>query len=102
MRVQDLKGKRLGGLVSVGLLSRPIPHCFASHGADPHGFTVDLGQPDERDLRIVRDRMLKCGAKTATILPGQEPLAEAGLQVIQSQATYEGGYWNTTAIARYV
>src|SRR5688572_11334460 len=102
MRVQELKGKRLGGLVSGGLDSCTITHWLSSHGAEPHCFTVDLGQPDEPDLNAVTDRMLKCGAKTATILPGQDPLAEAGLQVIQSQATYEGGYWNTTAIARYV
>ena len=102
MRVQDLKGKKLGGLVSGGLDSCTITHWLTSHGAEPHCFTVDLGQPDEPDLNAIADRMLQCGAKTATILPGQEPLAEAGLQVIQSQATYEGGYWNTTAIARYV
>jgi argininosuccinate synthase len=46
--------------------------------------------------------MLACGAASAAILAGQEPLAEAGLRVIQAQAKYEGGYWNTTAIARYV
>ena len=102
MRVQDLKGKRLGGLVSGGLDSCTITHWLASHGAEPHCFTVDLGQPDEPDLDVIQDRMLICGAKTAAILPGQEPLAEAGLKVIQAQATYEGGYWNTTAIARYV
>jgi argininosuccinate synthase len=36
------------------------------------------------------------------VIPGQEALAAAGLQVIQAQARYEGGYWNTTGIARYV
>ena len=46
--------------------------------------------------------MLACGAVSATVLPGQEALAEAGLKVIQARAQYEGGYWNTTAIARYV
>src|SRR5262249_26509715 len=35
-------------------------------------------------------------------LPAREALAEAGLKVIQAQALYEGRYWNTTGIARYV
>ena len=47
-------------------------------------------------------RMLGSGAESAHIVPGQDALAEAGLKVIQSQARYEGGYWNTTGIARPV
>jgi argininosuccinate synthase len=44
--------------------------------------------------------MIGCGASEAVIVPGREALAKAGLKVIQSQARYEGGYWNTTGIAR--
>jgi argininosuccinate synthase len=102
MRIEDLKGKKVGGLVSGGLDSCTITHWLKSNGAEPHCFTVDLGQPDEPDLERVRERMLACGAASATILPGQAPLVEAGLKVIQAQARYEGGYWNTTGIARYV
>ncbi|MBN8550528.1 MAG: argininosuccinate synthase, partial [Deltaproteobacteria bacterium] len=36
------------------------------------------------------------------LLDARRELAEAGLKVIQSQAWYEGRYWNTTGIARYV
>ena len=102
MRVEDLKGKKLGGLVSGGLDSCTITHWLRAQGAEPHCFTVDLGQPDEPDLEVVRQRMLACGAASAAVLPGQEPLVEAGLKVIQAQAKYEGDYWNTTGIARYV
>jgi argininosuccinate synthase len=102
MRVEDLKGRKAGGLVSGGLDSCTITHWLRSRGAEPHCFTVDLGQPDEPDLDAVRQRMLACGAVSAHILEGKAPLAEAGLKVIQAQARYEGGYWNTTAIARYV
>ncbi len=102
MRIEELKGKRVGGLVSGGLDSCTITHWLRAQGAEPHCFTVDLGQPDEPDLEAVRERMLACGAATAHVLPGQDALAEAGLSVIQAQARYEGGYWNTTAIARYV
>jgi len=102
MRVEDLKDRKIGGLVSGGLDSCTITHWLRAQGAEPHCFTVDLGQPDEPDLEIVRQRMLACGAASAAVLPGQEPLAEAGLHVIQGQAKYEGDYWNTTGIARYV
>ena len=101
MRVEELKGKKIGGLVSGGLDSCTITHWLRSQGAEPYCFTVDLGQPDEPDLDAVRRRMLACGAVSADILEGKAPLAEAGLKVIQAQAKYEGGYWNTTAIARY-
>ncbi|HEX2035742.1 MAG TPA: argininosuccinate synthase [Chloroflexota bacterium] len=102
MRIDDLKGQKIGGLVSGGLDSCTITHWLRAHGAEPHCFTVDLGQPDEPDLEAVRQRMLACGAADARILQGQAPLVEAGLKVIQAQAKYEGEYWNTTAIARYV
>jgi argininosuccinate synthase len=102
MRVEDLKGKKLGGLVSGGLDSTTITHWLREQGAEPHCITLDLGQPDEPDLEVVRQRMLACGAASATVIDGRQALAEAGLQVLQAQARYEGGYWNTTGIARYV
>ncbi|CAA9226668.1 MAG: Argininosuccinate synthase [uncultured Chloroflexi bacterium] len=102
MRVEDLKGKKIGGLVSGGLDSTTITHWLRAQGAEPHCITLDLGQPDEPDLDVVRQRMLACGAASAVVLDGKEALAEAGLKVIQAQARYEGGYWNTTGIARYV
>ena len=102
MRISDLRGVRIGGLVSGGLDSCTITHWLQANGAEPHCYTLDLGQPDESNLEEVRRRMLACGAVAAHVIDGREALAEAGLQVIQSQARYEGGYWNTTGIARYV
>ena len=89
-----------GGAVSGGLDSCTTTHWLCSKGIDVKCFTVDLGQPDEENIEVISNRMISCGASEAVIIPGQEPLAEAGLKVIQSQAKYEGGYWNTTGIAR--
>ena len=100
--LQDRGVKVLGGAVSGGLDSCTATHWLHSKGFSVHCFTVDLGQPDEDSLDTVKSRMLACGAEAATVLPGQEALAEAGLKVIQAQARYEGGYWNTTGIARPV
>ena len=91
-----------GGAVSGGLDSCTVTHWLNERGVDVHALTVDLGQPDEDNLDDVAERMIECGASHADVLDGREALAEAGLQVIQSQARYEGGYWNTTGIARPV
>jgi len=96
------EGVIFGGAVSGGLDSCTVTHWLYKHGVDVKCFTVDLGQPDEENLQFVADRMISCGASDATIIPGQKSLAEAGLKVVQSQARYEGGYWNTTGIARPV
>ncbi len=90
------------GAVSGGLDSCTVAHWLSEKGVDVHCFTVDLGQPDEKKLDDVSTRMLGSGAKSSNILDGKNDLAEAGLKVIQSQARYEGGYWNTTGIARPV
>jgi len=102
---RELKEKnvtKIGGAASGGLDSCAATHWLASKGFSVHCYTVDLGQPDEEDLDAVRVRMLGCGATAATIISGQEALADAGLKVLQAQARYEGGYWNTTGTARPV
>jgi argininosuccinate synthase len=79
-----------------------VSHWLTGKGFDVRCYTVDLAQPDEESLEAVRQRMEACGATVAEVVDGREALAEAGLKVIQSQARYEGGYWNTTGIARPV
>ena len=86
--------------MSGGLDSCTVTHWLKSKGFSVHCYTVDLGQPDEESLDAVKERMLGSGAESAQIVEGQDALAVAGLKVIQSQARYEGGYWNTTGIAR--
>ena len=61
-----------------------------------------MGQPDERNMDEICERMLACGAQEAVIVDAKDELAMAGIKVSQSQAKYEGGYWNTTGIARHV
>ena len=90
----------IGGAVSGGLDSCTVSHWLKEKGFEVRAFTVDLGQPDEENLEAIADRMIGCGAADAAIVPGTRPLARAGLRVLQSQARYEGGYWNTTGIAR--
>lgn len=100
--LQDKNVKLVGGAVSGGLDSCTVTHWLTSKGFEVTGGTVDLGQPDEENIDTIADRMISCGAVDAFIVPAHEQLAEAGLNVIQAQARYEGGYWNTTGIARPV
>ena len=102
MKINQLKGKSVGIAVSGGLDSCTITRWLVDHGVDVFCFTANLGQPDEKDMNEIRNRMLDCGALDSTVVVAVDQLAEAGLQLIQAQATYEGGYWNTTGIARHI
>tara|TARA_B100000945_G_scaffold321605_1_gene337537 strand:- start:12564 stop:13829 length:1266 start_codon:yes stop_codon:yes gene_type:complete len=96
------KNINLVGAVSGGLDSCTITSWLKEKGFNLKCLTVDLGQPDEENIEAVADRMKACGATEAFIVNGLDKLAQFGLKVIQSQAKYEGGYWNTTGIARPV
>ncbi len=100
--IYQLTGKTVGAAVSGGLDSCTITKWLVDKGVNVVCFTADLGQPDERDVDEIRERMLACGAKEAVIIDAKDALAEEGLRLIQCQAMYEGGYWNTTGIARHV
>ncbi|MDA8393296.1 MAG: argininosuccinate synthase [Actinomycetota bacterium] len=102
MNVQQLKGSTVGFLASGGLDSVTITRWLTDNGVNVVSFTADLGQPDEPDLEAVRHRMLGSGAVDAVVLPLRTEIAEAGLAAVQAQARYEGGYWNTTPLGRYV
>lgn len=100
MQRKDLVGKKVAALVSGGLDSTTIIHWLSKAGVDVLAITVDLGQPDETNMNDIPRRMKVAGAKDAILIDGKKVLAEYMMQVIQGQAYYEGGYWNTTGIAR--
>ena len=102
MNIHQLKGKTVGAAVSGGLDSCTITKWLVDNGVNVVCFTADLGQPDERDVEEIRKRMQACGAQEAVIVDAKDDLAEAGIRLIQCQAMYEGGYWNTTGIARHI
>lgn len=102
MNASDLKGKTIAFAGSGGLDSCTITRWLTDLGVKVVSVTLDLGQPDESSLEEVRQRMLAAGAVDAVVMDGRAALAEEGLKVVQSQARYEGDYWNTTGIARHV
>ncbi len=101
MTVDDLKREKVGLCVSGGLDSRTLARKLTDLGLEVLCFSADLAQPDESDIRAIRRRMAPCGVKTV-IVDLKRQMAEACLEVIKAQAMYDGGYWNTTGIARAV
>ena len=102
MKVADLAGHRVMIAVSGGLDSCTITHWLKEKGIEVIAYTADLGQPDEADIEDVRQRILACGASEIIVGDLKKSVSSAGVQLIQSLARYEGGYWNTTGIARHV
>jgi len=101
MTVYDLIGEKVGICVSGGLDSRTITKKLTETGVKVLCFTADLDQPDETDIRQVCRRMADCGVN-ALVVDLKNEMAEACFWVLKAQAKYDGGYWNTTGIARAV
>mmetsp|Transcript_23090 Transcript_23090/g.58878 ORF Transcript_23090/g.58878 Transcript_23090/m.58878 type:complete len:435 (+) Transcript_23090:93-1397(+) len=95
------KGKRVGVCVSGGLDSKTVCKRLVEQGIDVLAFSGDLGQPDESDIQNVKKRMATCGVDTI-IVDLKDEMAEGCFDIIMAQARYDGGYWNTTGIGRYV
>lgn len=101
MNIEDLKGHKVGICVSGGLDSKTVTRKLIDMGVDVLCFSADLGQPDETDIQNVVRRMAPCGAETI-IVDLKDAMAEGCFDIIRAQATYDGGYWNSTGLARAI
>ena len=101
MRIEDLKGHKVGICVSGGLDSKTVTTRLKKAGADVLCFTANLAQPDEKDVNDIKQKMAPTGAETV-IVDLRKEMAEAAFMALKSQATYDGGYWNTTGLGRAV
>lgn len=101
MKLSQLKGKTVGVCVSGGLDSKTVTKRLMEENIKVICFSADLAQPDEDDIQNVVRKMEPCGAETILVdLKAQ--MADACFDAIKANATYDGGYWNTTGIARGV
>lgn len=101
MLLNDLAKKKVGICVSGGLDSKTVATRLREAGVDLLCFTADLAQPDEKDINDVVDKMAPTGTETMVVDLKNE-MAEMCFTVLKAQATYDGGYWNTTGMARAV
>lgn len=100
--VNDLKGQTVAFAASGGLDSCTVTKWLTENGVKVVCFTADIAQPDESNFDEIEKRMRACGAADYVAIPLHDTIAEAGVEVIQFQAKYEGNYWNTTGIGRHV
>ena len=101
MKLKELEGKKVGICVSGGLDSKTVATRLRQAGVECVAFTADLAQPDEEDIEDVREKMRPTGVETV-IVDLKQDMAQACFRMIRTQAMYDGGYWNTTGIARAV
>ena len=101
LSMRDLTNEKVGVCVSGGLDSRTIAKRLTAAGVPVVAFAADLGQPDEKDINDIRARMAPCGVDTA-LVDLKAAMAAACFDVLEAQAMYDGGYWNSTGIARAV
>ena len=101
MILSNLSNEKCGICVSGGLDSRTVTKKLVDLGVDVLCFSADLGQPDEEDISGVVEKMAPCGAETV-VVDLKDAMAEACFRAIKAQAMYDGGYWNTTGMARAV
>jgi argininosuccinate synthase len=100
--VAELRGKTVVFAGSGGLDSMTCTSFLKENGANVIVMSADLGQPDEEDINDIGERMLACGVDDFVLLPLKEQLADAAVKMLQGMGKYEGGYWNTTGLARHV
>jgi len=99
--LEQLKGHKVGICVSGGLDSKTVATRLRQRGVDCLCFTADLAQPDESDIQDVVEKMAPTGVETIAVDLKKE-MADACFLMVRGQTTYDGGYWNTTGIARAV
>lgn len=99
--LHQLEGKKVGICVSGGLDSKTVATRLRQAGVECISFVADLAQPDESDIEQVREKMRPTGVETV-IVDLKHDMARACFRMIRTQAMYDGGYWNTTGIARAV
>ena len=67
MRIEDLKGHKVGICVSGGLDSKTVTTRLKKAGADVLCFTANLAQPDEKDVNDIKQKMAPTGAETVIV-----------------------------------
>ena len=101
MKLADLKGKTVGVCVSGGLDSKTICCVLKDAGVKVKAFSANVGQPDEKDINDIKKKMAPTGVET-TIVDVTKEMADICFETVKCQAMYDGGYWNSTGIARAV
>mmetsp|Transcript_46439 Transcript_46439/g.85053 ORF Transcript_46439/g.85053 Transcript_46439/m.85053 type:complete len:434 (+) Transcript_46439:73-1374(+) len=94
-------GETIGICVSGGLDSKTVALRLRLAGVKVKCFTADIGQPDEENINDVITKMAPTGVETM-VVDLKDDIAEGAFEAIACMAMYDGGYWQSTGIGRYV
>jgi len=94
-------GDVVGICVSGGLDSKTVALRLRLAGVKVKCFCADIGQPDEEDINDIPKKMAPCGVETI-IVDLKAEIAEGAFEAVAAGASYDGGYWQSTGIGRYV
>lgn len=101
MTFKELAHEKVGVCVSGGLSSLAVAASLAESGVPVTAFVADIGQAGPEDVRAVAHSLEAAGV-AAVVEDLRDPMADMALDIVRYQASYEGGYWNTTSAARLV
>ncbi|HET6256490.1 MAG TPA: argininosuccinate synthase domain-containing protein [Puia sp.] len=99
--IQDQYNKKTGVFLSGGLVSTAIAVYLSSRGCTVHAFWADVGQEDEPRLERLLGQLAERGIAVSKIDLRKE-IGGHALDMLKYNASYEGGYWNSTGGLRYV
>jgi len=94
-------GDVVGICVSGGLDSKTVALRLVQAGVKVKCFCADIAQPDEEDIDDIPKKMAPCGVETFMV-DLKADIAEGAFEAIASNAAYDGGYWQSTGVGRYV
>jgi argininosuccinate synthase len=97
----ELEGEQVGLLSSGGLSCTAVAAWLGEAGIAPVCYVADIGQPSPLTAERTA-RMLAAHGLPVRQVDLRAEMAEAGVSLVRYQASYEGGYWNTTGAAREV
>lgn len=101
MGLQELKQEKIGICMSGGLSCLTVGKWLAEHGLETLSFIADIGQADQEEVHALASLLSSKGMPCA-VLDLKANMAEMCFDLVKYQATYDGGYWNTTGASRAV
>jgi argininosuccinate synthase len=101
MLLRELSGKNVGVCVSGGLSSLTVAAWLVQAGVPATAFVADLGQAGHDDISALAKSLEAAGVATV-VVDLRDDIAQLALDLVRYQATYDGGYWNTTSGSRMV
>jgi argininosuccinate synthase len=99
MNLAELRSHRVGILMSGGLSCTAVGLWLAENGVETVAYVADLGQTLPYPAAETAELLGSQGVKTQFV-DLREHMAELYLEMVKYQATYDGGYWNTTGASR--